>query len=219
MLIGKAPGAFKHGITVLIPKTPEGAEPKDFRPITMGSIFCWLYHKLLAERVERHYLISGSQKAFRKGDGLAENSYILQNVIAYFKTRCQATNVAFLDVSRAFDSVSHESIFFAAASAGIPQSLVEYVRSVYTRSTTRLRVDGELSQDISVLRGVLQGDPLSPVFFNSVVDLALRHIDQEIGVSVGTEKRSCLAFACLATTPRRLQTQFERIELALDRQG
>ena len=58
------------------------------------------------------------------------------------------------------------------------------------------------------------------MLFNAVVDLALRHIDHEIGVSVGTEKLSCLAFVdnlvLLATTPRGLQTQFERIELALD---
>jgi len=223
LLTGKAPEAFKHGITVLIPKSQDGHEPKDFRPITMGSILCRLYHKILAERVERHYQISGSQKAFRKGDGLAENMYILTNVIEDRKARSQATNIAFLDVSKAFDSVSHESILLAAASAGIPHPLVRYVRSVYTGSTTRLRVDGELGPDIRVRRGVRQGDPLSPVLFNSVVDLALRQIDQEIGVSVATEKLSCLAFAddlvLLATTPRGLQTQFERIELALGESG
>ena len=172
---------------VLIPKTPDGAEPRDFRLISMGSVLCRLYHKILGERVERHYLISGSQKAFRKGDGLAENSYILQNVIADRKARCQPTNIAFLDVSKALDSVSHDSIFLAAASARIPQPLVEYVRSVYTGSTMRLSVKGEMSQEISVLRGVRQGDLLSPVLFNALVDLALRHIDHEIGVSVGTE--------------------------------
>ena len=92
------------------------------------------------------------KRLFRKGDGLAENSYILQNVIADRKARCQPTNIAFLDVSKALDSVSHDSIFLATASAGIPQPLVEYVRSVYTGSTMRVSVEGEMSQEISVLR-------------------------------------------------------------------
>jgi hypothetical protein len=177
----------------------------------------------LAERIERHYRICGRQKAFRKGDGLVENTYILRNVTADRKARCQSTNIAFLDVSKAFDSVSHESIFLAAASAGIPDPLVRYIRSVYTGSQTQLRVNGALSQAISVNRGVRQGDPLSPVLFNSVIDLALRHIDKGIGVSVGKEKLSCLAFAddlvLLASTPKSLQTQFNSIELALRKCG
>ena len=45
LLTGKAPEAFRHGITVLVPKTQDGLEPKDYRPITMGSILCRLYHK------------------------------------------------------------------------------------------------------------------------------------------------------------------------------
>ena len=43
-------------------------------------------------------------------------------------------------------------------------------------------------------RGVRQGDSLRPVLFNSVIDLALGHIDQGIGVRIGTEQLSCLAF-------------------------
>ena len=223
LITGISPESFRHGVTVLIPKTPEGAEPRHYRPITLGPILCRLFHRILAERIERYYRICGRQKAFRKGDGLGENTYILRNVIADRKARCQSTNIAFLDVSKAFDSVSHESIFLAAASAGIPDPLVRYIRSVYTGSQTQLRVNGTLSQAISVNRGVRQGDPLSPVLFNSVIDLALRHIDQGIGVSVGQEKLSCLAFAddlvLLASTPKGLQTQFNSIELDLGKCG
>ena len=223
LITGISPESFRHGVTVLIPKTPEGAEPRHYRPITLGPILCRLFHRILAGRIEQFYRICGRQKAFRKGDGLGENTYILRNVIADRKARCQSTNIAFLDVSKAFDSVSHESIFLAAASARIPDPLVRYIRSVYTRSQTQLRVNGSLSQAISVNRGVRQGDPLSPVLFNAVIDLALRNIDQGIGVSVGQEKLSCLAFAddlvLLASTPKGLQTQFNSIELALGKCG
>ena len=223
MLTGIAPEAFRHGVTVLIPKTPEGAEPHDYRPITIGPILGRAFHRILAERIERHYRICGRQKAFRKGDGIGENTFLLRTVIADRKARNQSTNVAFLDVSKAFDSVSHDSIFLAAASAGIPDPLVTYIKSVYAGSQTQLRVDGTLSRAISVNRGVKQGDPLSPVLFNSVIDLALRKIDDEIGVSIGTDKLSCLAFAddlvLLASTPRGLQSQFKNIELALGKSG
>ena len=223
LLAGMAPDAFREGVTVLIPKSNDSTLPQDHRPITLGPILCRLYHRILAERVERHYRISERQKAFRRGDGLAENCYILRTVIDDRKARCQATNIAFIDVSKAFDSVSHESIFLAAASAGIPDPLVDYVRSVYGGLRTRIRANGELSEVIAVNRGVRQGDPLSPVLFNAVIDLALRHMDPEIGVKVDSERLSCLAFAddlvLLASTPQGLQKQFSGVERALCRSG
>ncbi|RLJ22878.1 hypothetical protein DJ031_00040 [bacterium endosymbiont of Escarpia laminata] len=223
LLAGIAPESFRHGVTVLIPKVENSVEPKQFRPITMGPILCRLYHKILAERIESGYTISERQKAFRRGDGLSDNTHILRNVISNRQTRCQATAVAFLDVSKAFDSVSHDSILLAATSAGIPRPLVGYIRSLYQRPTTRLRVNGELSQEISVNRGVRQGDPLSPVLFNAVIDLALRHLDPSIGVPVGNEVLSCLAFAddlvLLAKTPRGLQSQYSKVEKALGLSG
>jgi hypothetical protein len=82
LLAGIAPESFRHGVTVLIPKTSNCTEPKQYRPISMGSIMCRLYHRFLAERIERHYSISERQKVFRMGDGIADNTYILRNVLA-----------------------------------------------------------------------------------------------------------------------------------------
>ncbi|MEG7522405.1 MAG: reverse transcriptase family protein, partial [Chromatiales bacterium] len=223
LLAGIAPNSFRQGVTVLIPKSPESTEPKNFRPITLGPILCRLYHRILAERVDKSYRISIRQKAFCKTDGIADNTHILRTILADRKMRCQKTNIAFLDVSKAFDSVSHQSILLAAASAGIPPPLVAYIESLYRDTKTRLRVNEELSPEISVNRGVKQGDPLSPILFNAVIDLALRHADTRIGVPVGEEILSCLAFAddlvLFSTTPKGLQMQFYIIEFALKKCG
>ena len=63
---------------------------------------------------------------------------------------CQPFSLAFLDVSKAFDSVSHDSIFLAAATAGIPGPFGRVTSVPCTAGpVTRLRVNGELSQENS----------------------------------------------------------------------
>ena len=180
LLLGVAPDSFRNGVTVLIPKSGDAVEPAQFTPITIGPILCRLFHRILAQRIEASYSISERQKAFRKGDGIADNTYILRYVLADRKARCQPISVAFLDVAKAFDSVSHESLFLASSNAGIPEPLVVYIRSLYIRSLyagsrTRLKVSDGLSDEIMIKRGVRQGDPLSPVLFNAIIDMCIQH--------------------------------------------
>ena len=100
---------------------------------------------------------------------------------------------------------------------------MDYVRSLYAGCKTQLRVGGQLSEEIHIARGVRQGDPLSPVLFNTVIDLCLRHTDSNIGVAIGDQRLSCLAFAddlvIFSQTPSGLQRQFSIVEDALDKCG
>ena len=87
LLLGIAPDSFPNGVTVLIPKSGDAVEPAQFRPIILGPILCQLFHQILAQRIEACYSISERQKTFRKGDGIADNTYILRYVLADRKAR------------------------------------------------------------------------------------------------------------------------------------
>ncbi|BES87413.1 Reverse transcriptase (RNA-dependent DNA polymerase) [Nesidiocoris tenuis] len=91
---------------------------------------------------------------------------------------------------------------------------------LYENGGTRLQVKGELSDRIPIKRGVRQGDPLSPLLFNLVVDTALRGLPAEVGFSVSPEIRvGALAFAddvvLAASTGRGLQLSIDRFATQL----
>jgi len=161
MLACRPPGAFKVGVTVPLPKAADAAGPAEYRPITMGSMLCRFFHRMLAHRAEKVLPLGSRQKAFSEGDGLADNVWILRSLIEDCRVRHRPLCVAFVDVPKAFDTVSHESIVKAVERIGFPPGLVSYIRCLclYTEGITELRVGRALGSLIRPLRGVRQGIP------------------------------------------------------------
>ena len=90
-------------------------------------------------------------------------------------------DVCFLDVKKAFNSVSHDSLLIACRRLGVPEPLLKYIHGSYERGATCLQSGGEQSTPISCKQGVKQGDPLSCLIFNAVIDWVLTSIDPKIG--------------------------------------
>ncbi|KAK2574760.1 hypothetical protein KPH14_012982, partial [Odynerus spinipes] len=88
--------------------------------------------------------------------------------------------------------------------------MISYIADVYDRSITRLSCGSWESEPIKPLCGVKQGDPLSPIMFNLIMDRLLRMLPTEIGVAVEGRSFNVLAFAddliFMASTPNGLQT-------------
>lgn len=189
------PTAFLEGITYLLPKGADAHEAKDHRPITVSTSFSRLFHRIIAARMEREVPLSPRQKAFRRGDGLTDNVFILRSIVKDRTRQKRGVCVAFIDIAKAFDSVSHNSLLIAARRLGVPEMLIRYVENLYKGSHTTLAYNGHRSRRIRPRRGVRQGDPLSPLLFNFVTDYVLAQMPDVVGVRIGAINVNYIAFA------------------------
>jgi len=218
LLACRPPKEFSSGVTVPLPKSANADSPAEYRPVTMGSMICRLFHRLVAHRAERLLPLGPRQKAFREGDGLADNVWILRTIIDDCKARHRPLCATFVDVRKAFDTVSHESIVKAARRLGFPPTLVSYIGCLYADGVTRIRVGQLLGSLIQPRRGVRQGDPLSPLLFYAVMDWVLSQLDARLGLELaGGVRVNHLAFAddvvLLSSSPdamKRLLYELER---------
>ena len=225
LLAGRVPAELTEGITTLIPKIVGTTDPACHRPITVSSWLLRLLHKVLAGRLDSLCPHSVRQKGFARGDGILENVQILRSLIER-ATKAKSPKplaLAFLDVRKAFDSVSHRSLLLACRRSGMPEVLISYVKHLYEESNTRLCYRGQLSDRIRVLQGVRQGDPLSGWIFNAVIDWALEDLDSDLGWGPEEARVNHAAFAddlALADeSPDGLQILVTQVVNALGKSG
>ncbi|RLJ22762.1 hypothetical protein DJ031_00280 [bacterium endosymbiont of Escarpia laminata] len=194
---GYQPKEFRHSRTVLIPKVEVPSGPGQYRPIAISAFVARVFHRLLAGRMSGLLEFQSRQRAFIKGDGIADNVFLLRCILRDRCKELKPLSLAFLDVSKAFDTVSHSSLLLAVKRMGVPGPFISYLHSLYSETSTSLHVDGQFSSPLEQNRGVKQGDPLSPLLFNCVIDWALASLETEMGVVVGKDgpRLNHLAFA------------------------
>ena len=82
--------------------------------------------------------------------------------------------VLFLDLSRAFDTVSHATLLSKLEAYGVKKEALIWFKSYLFHRTEKVDIDGTLSEEKPVLSGVPQGSILGPllfiIFYNDLAD-------------------------------------------------
>lgn len=231
MASGSLPVELHASRTIFIPKRIEedrGLYPSEYRPLSIPSVIVRHFHKVLGARLAgTEGLLSDEQRAFRrKVDGIAENLCVLNTILREARLHTKTVHLGTLDVSKAFDTVSHEGLYAACRSAGIPEPMIEYIKSVYGGAyTTLVSPSGRNinEQRVKPTRGVRQGDPLSPILFSLVIDRVLETLNRDVGFVANGERVSWLAFAddvvLCATSQVGFQNNLDKIATGLSRYG
>ena len=134
-----------------------------------------LFSGILARKFSK-LPIDPAQRAFKKEEGCAIKSYNLRAVVNQYITNRKELSYVFL----AFDSVSHQALTAAYRRAKISERGISLLKELYRGNFTQFSSD-ESSSRIAITSGVLQGDPLSPILFNLVLDEACAVLKEYIG--------------------------------------
>jgi hypothetical protein len=143
------------------------------------KLYTTLWTNRLSSALETGNYLSSMQKGFLAVDGCGEHAFVAQSLL---RNKKKGTSIAFLDLKDAFGSVPHDAIILALKDLGAPEGFIQIVADIYANNTFQIKgPSGARSRPIPVHRGVRQGDPLSPLLFNIVINKVLQIIDRQEG--------------------------------------
>ena len=105
-------------------------------------------------------------------------------------------HLAFLDISKAYDSVNRDILWSRLSDIGIGGDYLRCLKKLYTDDSVDCMVNGVLTRPIFLRRGLRQGCALSPLLFALYISEVGTDINMSsLGFSVGSVCVSGLLFA------------------------
>ena len=81
-------------------------------------------------------------------------------------------------LQKIFDSISHESIWRALEKQGVHRQYTKLLQSLYRGQNAKVQTD-VASRLFNISRGTKQGDPISPLLFNAVVEALMKDVKEK----------------------------------------
>ncbi|CAB3997754.1 Hypothetical predicted protein [Paramuricea clavata] len=199
---GIVPSEWKKACTILIHKKDETDNPANFRPITLESVplkvfTSCLRNKIFAFLSENNYIEHDIQKGFTPNvAGTVEHTAHRAHIINTARIKQRSLVITLLDLKNAFGELHHNLIYKVLQYHHIPDSINELIRSLYTNFQTSIITEKFSTPFITVGRGVLQGDCLSPLLFNMPFNTFVQHIKSESFLQLGFWKFNKTGIPC-----------------------
>jgi hypothetical protein len=128
----------------------------NYRPVSLTSVVCKQIEHVIAGYLRQVWAMSEwlyeGQHGFRPG-------YSCESQVQDEGVR---TDAIIIDFSKAFDLVPHDRLLTKIAETGVDWRVVVWIKEFLLGRSQRVRVDGQLSDEVRVTSGVPQGSVAVP---------------------------------------------------------
>lgn len=191
----------------------KGGDTQDisnYRPIFSSSIFLKLFEYCILDKIRPYFHFSDHQHGFRPSHSTITANLILKETILNYTSKNSTVYASFMDLSKAFDKVSHDKIIDKLTKLQIPNILINALKTLITNHKTQVQYGSGKSKLLEIGNGLRQGGILSPFLFNVYInDVLLKITKCKIGCRLGLSSSNIIAYAddlvLLAPTKNALQ--------------
>jgi hypothetical protein len=169
---GKIPLDWKRADVVPIFKKGDKGMVNNYRPISLLPVASKILERCIFNQINP--IVKGDidvkQHGFMSQKSTVTNLIEFYENITYHYDNKKQTDVVYLDLSKAFDSVPHNLLILRLQTMGFNNMLLAWFRNYLSNRQQRVLLDGCCSGYIKVLSGVPQGSILGPMLFTYFIN-------------------------------------------------
>jgi len=150
-------------------KSGSKSDTSNYLPISVLPVFAQILEKAVHEMVYnfilKHKHLSSYQSSFRPLHSTATSLIDITNIILHNTDKRKLTVLAFLDLSKALNTLDHKLPLTKLSDFGLSKSSVNWFKVYLTKRTQSVNINGIQSDAEPILYGVPQGSVLEPPLF------------------------------------------------------
>ena len=167
--LGYFPDQLKQSTIIPLFKSGDRKTLANYRPISLTSNIAKVFEKAMKNRLvkylEKFNLISCNQYGFRRARGTHDALFELTKYITSALDEGDKCIAVFLDLAKAFDTVSHDLLLKKLESVGVRGIAHNWFNTYLTNRTQTVKIDNHVSGRAVIEYGVPQGTILGPILY------------------------------------------------------
>ena len=166
---GTVPTVWREAIVTPVFKKGANSKPENYRPISLTCILSKVLEHIIVSSImnhlDNHNLLYPLQHGFRSKLSCETQLLTFTQEIFGSMASGKQTDVAVMDISKAFDKVDHQRLILKLKRMGINNKTSNWIGAWLSHIFQRVVVDGHTSNSCPVLSCIPQGSVLGPCLF------------------------------------------------------
>ena len=225
--LGVLSDSQRKGAIRLVFKKEDRSSLKFYRPISLLNVDVKIITKTLALRLGKILLsvISKDQTGI-PGRNIAKNLHTLNDIVKYANSKNVEAAILFLDQEKAFDRVDHHFLLKTLKHLNFGDNFISWIGIILKDISSQIKINGFMSDDILIARGVRQGDPLSALLYVIIAEVLgnLIRSNKDInGITINSIEQKILQYAddtqIIVTNDKSINEVFQQLRLYEDATG
>ena len=173
----------KSILTPILKDNRKSASSSDnYRAISLCSVLCKLFEYCVINSLDTFLKSSSYQFAYKQSHSTLLCTFMVGQVIQYYRDRKSNVFSLSLDASKAFDKVKYDKLFRVLIENKICPLFVRIILNMYLQNNCTIKWNGIFSENFDIKSGVKQGGVLSPLLFALYLDPLLKRLrDSNVG--------------------------------------